>query len=91
MTNGVDPGALDAQRAARLRALAARVETVVDPVLRAAQTELWECANADDVRGRLGAYQAAARSAAGRLLEEARSAENDARRKRAAAATAGAH
>ena len=87
--SGLDPGAADALRAARLRALAGRVESVVDDAL-SARTELWSCANADDVRAQLGAHQGAAHSAARHLLEEARSADNDARRKRAASAAVGA-
>ncbi|MBO0919766.1 hypothetical protein J1G42_02865 [Cellulomonas sp. zg-ZUI222] len=88
---GYDPGAADALRASRLRTLAERIETVVDPALNAARTELWECANADDVRERLAAYQGAARAAARHLLQEASSADNDARRKRDAAAVTGAY
>ncbi|WP_028045928.1 hypothetical protein [Cellulomonas sp. URHE0023] len=88
---GFDPGATDARRAAKLRALADRVETALDDTLRVARSEQWACANADDVRGRLTSYQGTARAAARNLREEALSADNDARRKRTAAAAVGAH
>lgn len=82
---GSDPGAADAARAATLRALAGRIETVMDGSLKAAQTPEWVCPNAEDVRGRLGAYQAKARSIAEQLRAEAAGADNAARRLRDAA------
>lgn len=88
--DGYDAGAADSRRAAELRALADQLETVVDAALAASRTDLWVCANADDVRGQLGSYQTRVRSAAQNLREEAMTAENDARRKREAAVTTGA-
>jgi hypothetical protein len=85
-----DPGAADAWRAEQLRALADQVERVMDAALAAARSPLWECAHADDVRGRLAADQARARSAAEQLRVEAGQAAHAARVKREDAAAAAA-
>jgi ElaB/YqjD/DUF883 family membrane-anchored ribosome-binding protein len=64
------------QKADDLRELADEIETILDDAYDSADTEEWECPNADDVRGQLSTYQTNARNAATHLRNEATSADN---------------
>lgn len=69
------------QKAEDLRALADDIEDVLDAAVNAADTEEWQCPNADDVLGQLTTYQTSAQNAAGHLRDEADAADTAAENK----------